>query len=283
MTRKYFKLAGLAYLASVTFPILLLWLARLYPANVFNGLVMILILAILTGLIFSRVDVTWLILILTTIGAGFLLLGYVVMPVKEKFLLLIAYPIEASLVTVIRQHIIRWSFFTNHNDEIRHYNSLYDRRLKLRTFDSAEKFYQNELHKIEQHPELDLWSNVQIVSWDQHKQYAEAHPNSHDRILKQITKVLKNNRLKGEFIYFMGDATFLIISPEIPNELVKKVNHIVDTKLSELELPIPVSLKHASVHINVDNSDRFPDLIAVIHFLRRELETKIVTEYIKER
>ena len=112
MTRKYFKLAGLAYLASVTFPILLLWLARLYPANVFNGLVMILILAILTGLIFSRVDVTWLILILTTIGAGFLLLGYVVMPVKEKFLLLIAYPIEASLVTVIRQHIIRWSFFT---------------------------------------------------------------------------------------------------------------------------------------------------------------------------
>ena len=242
---------------------------------------MILILAILTGLIFSRVDVTWLILILTTIGAGFLLLGYVVMPVKEKFLLLIAYPIEASLVTVIRQHIIR--FFTNRNDEIRYYNSLYDRRLKLRTFDSAEKFYQNELHKIEQHPELDLWSNVQIVSWDQHKQYAEAHPNSHDRILKQITKVLKNNRLKGEFIYFMGDATFLIISPEIPNELVKKVNHIVDTKLSELELPIPVSLKHASVHINVDNSDRFPDLIAVIRFLRRELETEIVTEYIKER
>ena len=81
----------------------------------------------------------------------------------------------------------------------------------------------------------------------------------------------------------MGDATFLIISPEIPNELVKKVNHIVDTKLSELELPIPVSLKHASVHINVDNSDRFPDLIAVIRFLRRELETEIVTEYIKER
>ena len=283
MTRKYFKLAGLAYLASVTFPILLLWLARLYPANVFNGLVMILILAILTGLIFSRVDVTWLILILTTIGAGFLLLGYVVMPVKEKFLLLIAYPIEASLVTVIRQHIIRWSFFTNRNDEIRNYNSLYDRRLKLKTFNSAEKFYQNELHKIEQHPELDLWSNVQIVSWDQHKQYAEAHPNSHDLILKQITKVLKNNRLKGESIYFMGDATFLIISPEIPNELVKKVNHIVDTKLSELELPIPVSLKHASVHINVDNSDRFPDLIAVIRFLRRELETEIVTEYIKER
>ena len=283
MTRKYFKLAGLAYLASVTFPILLLWLARLYPANVFNGLVMILILAILTGLIFSRVDVTWLILILTTIGAGFLLLGYVVMPAKEKFLLLIAYPIEASLVTVIRQHIIRWSFFTNRNDEIRNYNSLYDRRLKLKTFNSAEKFYQNELHKIDQHPELDLWSNVQIVSWDQHKQYAEAHPNSHDLILKRITKVLKNNRLKGEFIYFMGDATFLIISPEIPNELVKKVNHIVDTKLSELELPIPVSLKHASVHINVDNSDRFPDLIAVIRFLRRELETEIVTEYIKER
>ena len=283
MTRKYFKLAGLAYLASVTFPILLLWLARLYPANVFNGLVMILILAILTGLIFSRVDVTWLILILTTIGAGFLLLGYVVMPVKEKFLLLIAYPIEASLVTVIRQHIIRWSFFTNRNDEIRNYNSLYDRRLKLKTFNSAEKFYQNELHKIDQYPELDLWSNVQIVSWDQHKQYAEAHPNSHDLILKRITKVLKNNRLKGEFIYFMGDATFLIISPEIPNELVKKVNHIVDTKLSELELPIPVSLKHASVHINVDNSDRFPDLIAVIRFLRRELETEIVTEYIKER
>ncbi|MBI1695648.1 hypothetical protein HYQ60_0943 [Lactobacillus crispatus] len=81
----------------------------------------------------------------------------------------------------------------------------------------------------------------------------------------------------------MGDATFLIISPEIPNELVKKVNHIVDTKLSELELPIPVSLKHASVYINVDNSDRFPDLIAVIRFLRRELETEIVTEYIKER
>lgn len=75
----------------------------------------------------------------------------------------------------------------------------------------------------------------------------------------------------------------MIISPEIPNELVKKVNHIVDTKLSELELPIPVSLKHASVYINVDNSDRFPDLIAVIRFLRRELETEIVTEYIKER
>ena len=89
MTKKYIRLVYFALLLALIFPVIVLGIADDFSSNVVNGISMIFILAIVVGLFSARYTVSWLIIILTTIAIGFLLLGYVVMPIDEKILLII--------------------------------------------------------------------------------------------------------------------------------------------------------------------------------------------------
>ena len=119
MTKKYIRLVYFALMLSLLFPVIVLGVADYFSSNVVNGLTMIFILAIFVGLFSSRYTVSWLIIILTTIATGFLLLGYVVMPFNEKILLIIAFPIESSLLSVVRHHVLHWNITQKNEDDFK--------------------------------------------------------------------------------------------------------------------------------------------------------------------
>ena len=72
---KYNILIYLDLVAAILFPVIAVFQVKEYSANIVNGLFLILILAIMTGLLLPNIMVSWLIILLTTIAAGFLVLG----------------------------------------------------------------------------------------------------------------------------------------------------------------------------------------------------------------
>lgn len=283
MNKRYIRLIYLTLILALIFPVMMLWAAESFSPNVDNGLMMIFVLAIFVGLLSARYTVSWLIIILTTVATGFLLLGYVVMPGYEKIALIVAFPIEASLLSVLRHHILRWKVINTREEDVKRYVVHYDLNVKLQTYYNADKFYRRELKQIKDYSDLNLWVNVELVAWDRWQQLREYYPDEYLRILRHIADVLKMTRLKNEFIYYLGQGTFMIISPQISDEIVQKINQKTKTGLQEINLSVPIQLKTAMQKVDKNNSKKFAELEPLTRHLYRGLETDIIVEYLKDR
>ncbi|MCG0690872.1 helix-turn-helix domain-containing protein [Lactiplantibacillus plantarum] len=64
------------------FPILTLFVAAFFEPNIQIGVLLLLLLAIVVGMLIPGIVISWLIIGLTTVGAGVLLFGYLVIPVN---------------------------------------------------------------------------------------------------------------------------------------------------------------------------------------------------------
>ncbi|MBW8013342.1 hypothetical protein E0712_02195 [Lactobacillus helveticus] len=273
MTKKYIRLIYLTLIAALVFPVIVLWIAESFSPNVDNGLMMIFLLAIFVGLFSARYTISWLIIILTTIAAGSLLLGYVVMPASEKLALIIVFPIEATLLSILRHHILEWGIISAREKDVQRHVAHYNWNVKLQTYYNTNKFYQHELQQIENYADLNLWTYVGLIRWERYKQLSEYYPDEYLRILRQIAKDLKISRLKSEFIYYIADGTFMVISPQITREMMEKINTI--TKENLRKMSIPIDLKMSMQKINLENYQEFPELSKLAKHLHRGLETDI--------
>lgn len=260
-------------IAALVFPVIVLWIAESFSPNGDNGLMMIFLLAIFVGLFSARYTISWLIIILTTIAAGFLLLGYVVMPASEKLALIIVFPIEATLLSILRHHILEWRIISAREKDVQRHVAHYNWNVKLQTYYNANKFYQHELQQIENYADLNLWTYVGLIRWERYKQLSEYYPDEYLRILRQIAKDFKISRLKSEFIYYIADGTFMVISPQITREMMGKINTI--TKENLRKMSIPIDLKMSMQKIDLENYQEFPELSKLAKHLHRGLETDI--------
>lgn len=283
MSKKYIQLIYLTFIAALVFPVIVMWIGDSFTANVVNGLAMISLLSIFVGLFSAQYTISWLIIILTTIAAGFLLLGYVAMPFYEKLALMLVFPVEASLLSLLRQNYLKWKIFSSKRVDAQMHITDYDLNVKLQTYYNANKFYQRELSQIKKYADLNLWTYVCLIRWERYKQLSEYYPEEYLRILRKISNALKESRLKSEFIYYIDDGTFLVISPQISEEIIKKINSVTQKTLRDMYIPVPVDLKMAIHKIDLENYQKFSDLSKLVKFLERGLETDIIVEYLKER
>ena len=281
MNKKYIRLVYFALLAALLFPIITFWLADSFQINVINGLLMIFVLAIFVGLFSARYLVSWLIIILTTVAVAFLLLGYVVMASTEKTFLIIAFPVEASLLSVVRHHILDWSIVSGRESDAKRLIGHYDLNVKLQTYYNASKFYEDYLRKMKRYPDMNIWVNAELISWEHHQQVEEHHPQYHAKLLREIAKILKETRLRCEFIYYTGDGKFLILSPRVTDEMHKELDEQAYIALQKLDTGIPLTLKVATQRVGLQNCEKFSDLDKLLKHLERGLETDIIVEYLK--
>lgn len=283
MKRQRIVLIIIALFLAIIFPVTTMYLCRIYTLNVANGLELLFLLAIIVGLITPSLILSWLILISALITIGFLFLGYVVMPTPAKVSLLIAFPIEASLVNVISNFIIPWSFIVGKNKKIKTFLSHYDFNLNLQTTYNAKKLYRRHIKLIQEHPELELNTNLMMIHWTNHEQFKELYPHEYEVLLNQMAKIFKNKRLTEEFIYYLGNATFLINSPNLDPHIFEKINQ--DTKAAILQMPepIPKHLKIVSLFVDSSNVAKYDTPEKMLKHLERELETTLIVEYLKEK
>ena len=265
---KYNILIYLDLVAAILFPVIAVFQVEEYSANIVNGLFLILILAIMTGLLLPNIMVSWLIILLTTIAAGFLVLGYVVIPTEAKWLLVVAFPIEAGLLTVLRYYVLDWRFISKNWQDIRNYLKRYNGALKV-------------ISNIKERPQLHLWMHVSMLRWANHEQFAQLHPEEHAQYLEKLADILKKRRLAAEELFYLGDATFFIISPELRDDIIKQINQETIAELKEVQDDLPGGLKWTSQRIDETNVDRFTDPNVIVKHLDRELETDLIVEYLK--
>lgn len=264
------------------FPILTLFVADFFEANIQIGVLLLLLLAIVVGMIIPGIVISWLIIGLTTVGAGVLLFGYLVIPVNDKVILLLAFPIQATLVNLVSNWLLKWRSLGPNIASIHRYREHYNLDTKLLTSHNAEKVYSKEITAIKSYPAYSLFMNITEIHWQNWQQYRQFHPDNQRKILRNISKEIKHTRLPSELIYYLGDARFLIISYRVDEKTQKIINNATQKNLQQAFKTPAIQFKWAMQQINYDNYDHFTYFADIYKHLDRVMETDIITEYSRE-
>ncbi|MBS0937979.1 hypothetical protein [Lactiplantibacillus plantarum] len=264
------------------FPILTLFFAVSFEPNIQIGIFLLFLLAIIVGMLIPGIVISWLIIGLTTVGAGILLFGYLVIPVNDKVILLLAFPIEAFLVNLVSNWLLMWRSLGPDIASIHRYREHYNLDTKLLTKHNAEKVYSKEITAIKSYPTYNLFMNITEIHWQNWQQYRQFHSDNQRKVLHDIAREIKRTRLPSELIYYLGDARFLIISYRVDENTQKIINNTTQTSLKQTFKTPAIQFKYAMQQINYDNYDHFAYFADVYKHLDRVMETDIITEYSRE-
>lgn len=275
----FFQLAIL--LIIIASLVLIVW-SSLYQTNMMIAIAIMIVLGVLVGMMVPSILISWLIIALTTLGSAILLLGYVVVAAPIKLALLFTFPVIASVTLVAREMITGWGWLDKNRSEIQSYAAHYDPVTKLLTRYNAVKLYEKCMVYIHDRDEVNLWTNVTAIHWTHSTQFQQFHEQEYNQMLQEIARVLKIDRLPSEMLYYLGNATFMIISHELSDKVLKQLNDQTKNLLGAIEINgAPAQYKWGTQKIDRKNVEHFMNFEKIDRHLQREMETDIVTEYLK--
>ncbi|WP_270392927.1 hypothetical protein [Limosilactobacillus fermentum] len=284
MIQRHIVGAGLAILSGViALAVALMWLAGTYSVTLMTAMAILIMLGILVGAVIPNILITWLAIGTTTIGAAILLLGYVVMDNWLKLLLLATFPIMASAVALARFILGNWGWLDRNRADIDSWAAHYDKMIKLQTEYNASKYYQKVARFITKEVTADLCVDVLAIHWAHSSQLRQFNEDDYLANLRQIAKVLKDERFPSEKLYYVGGATFLIISLDVSPTTYEFKNRAMMRDLRQLTLD-GTTPQFQCGHLQVDRRNvlGYPNLDRVLRHVEREMETDLVVEYMKQ-
>lgn len=284
MIQRHIVGAGLAILSGViALAVALMWLAGTYSVTLMTAMAILIMLGILVGTVIPNILITWLAIGTTTIGAAILLLGYVVMDNWLKLLLLATFPIMASAVALARFILGNWGWLDRNRADIDSWAAHYDKMIKLQTEYNASKYYQKVARFITKEVTADLRVDVLAIRWAHSSQLRQFNEDDYLANLRQIAKVLKDERFPSEQLYYVGGATFLIISLDVSPTTYEFKNRAMMRDLRQLTLD-GTTPQFQQGHLQVDRRNvlDYPNLDRVLRHVEREMETDLVVEYMKQ-
>ncbi|MEK1429641.1 hypothetical protein HCY91_04230 [Limosilactobacillus fermentum] len=284
MIQRHIVGAGLAILSGViALAVALMWLAGTYSVTLMTAMAILIMLGILVGAVIPNILITWLAIGTTTIGAAILLLGYVVMDNWLKLLLLATFPIMASAVALARFILGNWGWLDRNRADIDSWAAHYDKMIKLQTEYNASKYYQKVARFITKEVTADLCVDVLAIHWAHSSQLRQFNEDDYLANLRQIAKVLKAERFPSEQLYYIGGATFLIISLDVSPTTYEFKNRAMMRDLWQLTLD-GTTPQFQWGHLQVDRQNvlGYPNLERVLRHVEREMETDLVVEYMKQ-
>lgn len=284
MIQRHIVGAGLAILSGViALAVALMWLAGTYSVTLMTAMAILIMLGILVGAVIPNILITWLAIGTTTIGAAILLLGYVVMDNWLKLLLLATFPIMASAVALARFILGNWGWLDRNRADIDSWAAHYDKMIKLQTEYNASKYYQKVARFITKEVTADLRVDVLAIHWAHSSLLRQFNEDDYLATLRQIAKVLKDERFPSEKFYYVGGATFLIISLDVSPTTYEFKNRAMMRDLRQLTLD-GTTPQFQCGHLQVDRRNvlGYPNLDRVLRHVEREMETDLVVEYMKQ-
>ncbi|MGN1283245.1 MAG: hypothetical protein ACI4UB_05470 [Limosilactobacillus sp.] len=283
MIRRHIVEIGLAILFSMGALIaILMWWAGQYSTTAATAMLVLVLLGTAAGTLIPSILLTWLIIGLTTIGSALLMMGYIVMTIPFKISLLLAFPVCASLSSLSRYLLSGWGWIDRNRAEINSYVEHYDQITKLQTKYNAQKIYKKARQFIMEDPHGDQWLNATAIHWSHNRQVRQFHGHEYNQALRQIAKILKNDRLPAESLYYIGHGTFLIISFNLTKQAYDYRNELTRQSLKQLRVgQATPQFKWGAKRINKDNAAKFPELEDVMRHIDRDMETDLIVEYMK--
>lgn len=260
----------------------LMWWAGNYSTTVATAMLTLVLLGTATGTLIPNILLTWLVIGLTTIGTTILMMGYVVMTIPLKLGLLLAFPVCASLSALSRFILSGWGWVDRNRAEINSYIEHYDQITKLQTRYNAQKIYQKARQFILDDQHDDQWLNVTAIHWSHNHQVQQFHSREYHKTLRAIAKILKDDRLPAESLYYIGHGSFLIISFNLTKRAYDYRNELTRQALAQLRVgQATPQFKWGAKEINAENANSFPELADIMRHIDRDMETDLIVEYMK--
>lgn len=283
MIRRHIVEIGLAVLFLMGAIIaVLMWWAGNYSTTIATAMLTLVLLGTAAGTLIPNILLTWLIIGLSTIGIAILMMGYVVMNMPIKIGLLLAFPVCASFSALSRSILSGWGWVDRNRSEINSYVEHYDQITKLQTKYNAQKLYRKaQQFVLEDHGD-DQWLNVTAIHWSHNRQIRQFHKREYNNALREIAKILKNDRLPSEALYYIGHGTFLIISFRLTKRIYDHRNDLTRQSLKKIRIGhANPQFKWGAKLINKDDAAKFPELEDVMRHVDRDMETDLIVEYMK--
>lgn len=262
--------------------VIFLYYINLYETGISIVAIILLIIGLATGALIPGIFTTWLVILLTVVGVAILSLGNVPITASSKLILLVVYPVSAGLMSIDRYVLTEfgWARFNRH--DIERYARHYDQVTKFQKLYNAEKMYRKIIHFIQNDSDGMLWCDITAVHWANNAQFRQFHADGYNQILDKIAKVLKEDRLPSESLYYLGQGTFLIISHQLSKEAYAKRNALTQKHLGEIALlGTTPQFKWGSLEVDHSNVNDFLTLEDATNHLQRAMETDLVVEYLK--
>jgi hypothetical protein len=268
----------------ILLPVIAIFLYEIevYTPQISIASLILIIAGLAAGALLPGILATWITILLTVIGGGILLFGEVPISLPLKLILLVIFPISAGLMSLVRYTLMRLGWISFDKRDIEKYSKHYDQTTKLQIRYNAEKMYRKIVHFIKDDYDQTLWFTITAVHWAHSTQYKQFHAANYEQTLREIAKVLKDNRLPSESLYYLDHGTFLIISHQLSEQTVEQRNEFTKTHLDELRcMDSTPQFKWGSLRIDRSNVDGLLTLKDVIRHLQRDMETDLVVEYLK--
>lgn len=260
----------------------LMWWAGNYSTTVATAMLILVLLGTAAGTLIPNILLTWLIIGLSTIGIAILMMGYVVMTIPIRIGLLLAFPVCASLSTLSRSILSGWGWIDRNRAEINSYAEHYDQITKLQTKYNAQKIYKKAQRFVMEDQDDSQWLDTTAIHWSHNRQIRQFHKRAYNKMLRKIAKVLKDDRLPSESLYYIGYGTFLIISFNLTKQTYDHRNALTRQDLQQLKVcQATPQFKWGTKYINKDNAAKFPELKEIIRHINRDMETDLIVEYMK--
>ncbi|MFT8704887.1 MAG: hypothetical protein ABF805_05865 [Bifidobacterium sp.] len=261
---------------------IVLYDVNLYAPHILVATMSLVAAGLIAGALLPGILTTWLNILYTVASVAVLLFAEFSIPLFQRLLLLVVFPISADLMLIIRHALIKAGWTTFSRTSIERYIQHYHPVTKLQTSYNAEKMYAKVVHFIQNDHDETLWTNVTAVHWAHNAQYKQFHASNYDVILRKIAKVLKEDRLPSESLYYLDRGTFLIISHHLSDEQYEKRNEVTKSHLTKVKtMQALAQFKWGSVRIDRSNASKYQALSDVMKRLQREMETDLVVEYLK--
>lgn len=239
----------------------------------------IMLLAIISGFFIDRILLVWLVTIVVFVGIALILnIGSEVNNIV-KILLLITFPLFATTSVLVRVKILSRNTLINNRKMIMRKIEKKDLITKTSTQSVLKKYYDKIVTQFTDQEPLVVMT---LISLSYHEQLEYADQKQLFQVLSVMSKLLKENRLPSERIFYFGHSEFIIVSLRVPEEDVNALNVETRQRLSSTYVKLH-GKKHelryqlASLKLDQQNPIALDD---VVKKLRRKQETDLIDEYL---
>lgn len=274
----------LAIFGFTTALILFIWLAGLTSGVVQIATVLLVILGIATGLMLPSLLTNWLAMLFLVISVMVLLLGTFVMDVTAKIFLIVAFPGAIFLTSSLRAVVGSFGWLTENQHNVAAFTKNYHPGLNLQRSYNARKIFEKAVTRFNGEPGLaDMSLDVTGIQWAHSEQYQQFNPEQYNDVLAQAANVLKERRLPSEFLYILDDDMLLIVSFRLPRETYDYLTAVTKIDLAPIRVgDFRPQFQWGHKYITTENMQDYPTLDDAIKHIRRDMETDLVTEYMKK-
>lgn len=262
---------------------LLVWSNNM-PIKLFYPVAILSISGIVSGLFLPTIISTWLVILSFLIGSFLVVIGYVLIPTWERFIIVLTLPLILALSALIKKRAESAVSAELDENSILKYIREKDLTTNLLNFNEAKYFYNKCINFLEKKKLFSAQFSITLFYWNYSEQYHQLDSDETNVVLKKIAQKFKESRIPSERVFYINEGYFLIISPINSEKILNELNYQCLNEMTEVvfhtdQSKNEIQMQYSDLVITNDNMGEYNQLNLVLKKLIREQEVKITREY----